>query len=158
MKSVAKIYILQSSVDSFKTILKDHDAILSLYGKSVDLNGHYQREILDNKQYINNLERKVHNLQEERNSLQLAIKLIAQDKYCPNGNETRPFVPGFCPGESNKLHTNNKQCGMGNKSMQSNTTPSVTLINIGYGSTIHHLEQNHDSEIIKSSQVAHISQ
>ena len=64
--------------------------------------------------------------------------------------------------------------------MQSNITPSVSLINNGYGnltdegnyltayqgeqnhdsdnSTIHHLEQNYDSEIIEGSQVAHISQ
>ena len=64
--------------------------------------------------------------------------------------------------------------------MQSNSTPSVTLINNRYGnltdegnyltayqgkqnldsdnSTIHHIEQNHDSEIIEASQVAHISQ
>ena len=42
------------------------------------------REINDNKRLITNLEQKVAKLEEERDTLQLAARLIAQDKYCRN--------------------------------------------------------------------------
>lgn len=73
---------------------------------------------------FNKLEQKVHDLQDESDSLQLAIKLIAQDKYCQHGNQTQSSAPGHCPEEWNKAHTNNKQ--RGSKPMQSNSTSSIT--------------------------------
>jgi predicted RNase H-like nuclease (RuvC/YqgF family) len=54
-----KISNLQTSINSFETTLKDHDSILYLYGKSTDLNEQYQREIAENKRYINILEQKL---------------------------------------------------------------------------------------------------
>ena len=57
-----------------------------MYSKSSDLNERYLREINDNKQLITNLEQKVAKLEEERGTLQLAARLIAQDKYCRNVN------------------------------------------------------------------------
>ena len=62
-----------------------------------------------NSTLINKLEQEVHDLQDESDSLQLAIKLIAQGKYCRHGNETQSSAPGHCPEEWNKAHTNNKQ-------------------------------------------------
>ena len=57
---------LQSTINSFETTLKDHDSILYLYTNSTDLNKQYQREIAENKKYINILEQKLYKLEEER--------------------------------------------------------------------------------------------
>ncbi len=81
-----KISNLQTTIFSFETILKDHDTILSLYNRSSDLNEKYLREINESKQHIINLEQKLVKLQEERDTLQLAARLIAQDKYCRNSD------------------------------------------------------------------------
>ena len=63
-------------------MLKDHDSILSLYNRSSDLNEKYLREINESKQHIINLEQKLVTNEEEGETLQLAARLIAQDKYC----------------------------------------------------------------------------
>ena len=55
-----------------------------MYNRSSDLSERYLREINDNKQLITNLEQKVAKLEEEKGTLQLAARLIAQDKYCRN--------------------------------------------------------------------------
>lgn len=69
----------QSSIFSFETILQDHDIVLSLYTRSSDLNEKYLREINDYKQHITTLEEKLVKLEEERDALQLAARLIAED-------------------------------------------------------------------------------
>ena len=81
-----KISNLQTTIFSFETTLKDHDTILSLYNRSSDLNEKYLREISESKQHIINLEQKLVKLEEERDTLQLAARLIAQDKYCRNSD------------------------------------------------------------------------
>ncbi|CAB3985758.1 Hypothetical predicted protein [Paramuricea clavata] len=81
-----KMSNLQTSIFSFETTLKDHDTILSLYNRSSDLNEKYLREISKSKQHIINLEQKLVKLEEERDTLQLAARLIAQDKYCRNSD------------------------------------------------------------------------
>ena len=73
---------LQSTVCSFEAVLKDHDSILSLYNSAVELNERYLSEIHENKEHITSLEQKIIKLEEERDSAQLATRLIAQDKYC----------------------------------------------------------------------------
>ena len=75
---------LESTVYSLETIIKDHDAILSFYNNAVDLNAKYLKEINDSKQYIICPEQKLVKVEEERDSLQLATRLIAQHKYCQN--------------------------------------------------------------------------
>jgi hypothetical protein len=77
---------LQSSVFSFEIILKDHDSILSMYNRAADLNEKYLKEINDSKRLITCLEQKIAKVEEERDSLQLATRLIAQDKYGRNGD------------------------------------------------------------------------
>ena len=77
---------LQTSILSFETILNNHDIVLSLYNRFSDLNERYLREINEYKQHIANLEQKLVKLEEERDTLQLAARLIAQDKYCGNAD------------------------------------------------------------------------
>ena len=69
------------TVFSFESILKDHELILSTYNRAVDLNEKYLREINDVKRVITSLEQKISKVEEERDSLQLATRLIAPDKY-----------------------------------------------------------------------------
>jgi hypothetical protein len=71
-------------VHSLENTIKDHDAVLSLYSNAADLNVKYLKELNDNKQHITSLEEKLVKVEKERDSLQLAIRLIAQDKYCQN--------------------------------------------------------------------------
>ena len=75
---------LESMVHSLENTIKDHDAVLSLYSNAADLNVKYLKELNDNKQHIISLEEKLVKVEEERDSLQLAIRLIAQDKYRQN--------------------------------------------------------------------------
>ncbi|CAB4036771.1 Hypothetical predicted protein, partial [Paramuricea clavata] len=88
-----KLSNLQTSINSFETTLKDHDLILYLYRKSTDLNEQYQKEIAENKRYINILEQKLFKEEEERDSLQVAIKLVVQDKHYQRENEAQPTQP-----------------------------------------------------------------
>ena len=97
-----KISNLQTSINSFETTLKDHDSILYLYGKSTDLNEQYQREIAENKRYINILEQKLFKVEEERDSLQVAIKLVVQDKHYQRENEAQPPVRNHIPHSHKK--------------------------------------------------------
>jgi predicted nucleic acid-binding Zn-ribbon protein len=74
----SKMSTLQSSVLSFENILKDHDTILSaLYNRAADLNEKHLVEINEKTRYINYLEQKLTKVEEERDSLQLATRLIA---------------------------------------------------------------------------------
>ena len=81
---------LQSSVFSFENILKYHDSILYMYNKVADLNEKYVKEINDSKRLITCLEQKVAKVEEERDSLQLATRLIAQDIYGHISDTNRP--------------------------------------------------------------------
>ena len=76
--------------------------ILYLYGKSTDLNEQYQREIAENKRYINILEQKLFKVEEERDSLQVAIKLVVQDKRYQRENEAQPPVRNHIPHSHKK--------------------------------------------------------
>ena len=79
----SKMSTFQSSVLSFENVLKDHDdTILSLYNRAADLNEKYLSEINEKTRYINSIEQKLTKVEEERDSLQLATRLIAQDKLC----------------------------------------------------------------------------
>jgi hypothetical protein len=82
----SKMSTLQSSVLSFENVLKDHDTILSLYNRAADLNEKYLVEINEKTGYINSLEQKLIKIEEERDSLQLATRLIAQDKLCQHSH------------------------------------------------------------------------
>ena len=78
------------TVFSFKTILKDHALILSTYNRAADLNKKYLREINDSKRVITSLEQKISKVEEERDLLQLATRLIAPDKYEHFSDAKRP--------------------------------------------------------------------
>jgi hypothetical protein len=79
----SKMPTFLSSVLSFENVLKDHDdTILSLYNRVADLNEKYLSEINEKTRYINSIEQKLTKVEEERDSLQLATRLIAQDKLC----------------------------------------------------------------------------
>ena len=77
---------LQSTVLSFENVLRDHDTILSLYNRAAELNDKYLKEINEKNQYINSLEQNLAKVQEERDSLQLATRLNAQDKLYQHQN------------------------------------------------------------------------
>ncbi|CAB4017630.1 Hypothetical predicted protein, partial [Paramuricea clavata] len=55
-----------------------------MYSNAADLNVKYLKELNDNKQHIISLEEKLFKFEEERDSLQLAIRSIVQDKYRQN--------------------------------------------------------------------------
>ena len=78
------------TVFSFETILKDHELILSTYNRAADLNEKYLREINDSKRVITSLEQKISKDEEERDSLQLATRLMSPDKYGHFGDAKRP--------------------------------------------------------------------
>ena len=82
----SKMSTLQSTVLSFENVLRDHDTILSLYNRAAELNDKYLKEINEKNQYINSLEQNLAKVQEERDSLQLATRLIAQDKLYQHQN------------------------------------------------------------------------
>ncbi len=77
---------LQSTVLSFENVLRDHDTILSLYNRAAEPNDKYLKEINEKNQYINSLEQNLAKVQEERDSLQLATRLIAQNKLYQHQN------------------------------------------------------------------------
>ena len=78
------------TVFSFETILKDHELILSTYNRAADLNEKYVRDINDSKRVITSLEQKISKVEEERDLLQLATRLIAPDKYERFSDTKRP--------------------------------------------------------------------
>ena len=78
------------TIFSFETILKDHELILSTYNRAADLNEKYLREINDSKRVITSLEQKISKVEEERDLLQLATRLIAPDKYEHFSDAKRP--------------------------------------------------------------------
>ena len=78
------------TVFSFETISKDHKLILSTYNRAADLNEKYLREIIDSKRVITSLAQKISKVEEERDSLQLATRLIAPDKYGHFSDVKRP--------------------------------------------------------------------
>ena len=80
---------LESTVHSLETIIKDHDAILSLYNNATDLNARYLKEIQDKKQYIINLEQKLIRVEEVRDSLQLysSYEINSSRKISPKSSE-----------------------------------------------------------------------
>lgn len=92
---------LESTVQSLENVIKDHDAILSLYNNAVDLNAEYLKEINYYKQHIISLEQKLGKVREERDSLQLATRLIAQDKYCQNEDVTNRLSKQSCGQTTN---------------------------------------------------------
>ncbi len=118
--------------------MKDHDSILYLYGKSTDLNEQYQREIAENKRYINILEQNLFKVEEERDSLQVAIKLVVQDKYYQRENAVQPPVRDHIPHSHNqewnkvslsKQYPNTKQ-------IQLNSKPLPTPVNNRYANLV----------------------
>ena len=85
------IYLIcKVTIFSFETILKDHELILSTYKRAADLNEKYLREINDSKRVITSLEQKISKVEEERDLLQLATRLIAPDKYEHFSDAKRP--------------------------------------------------------------------
>ena len=105
-----KMSSLQSAVFSFENILREHETILSLYNRAADLNEKYMIEINEKTQYIKSLEQKLAQIKEERDSLQLATRLIAQDKLCQRQDTT-----------SNISNSNSVSCQCGKR--RSNTAP-----------------------------------
>ena len=81
---------LHSQVFSVETILKYQELILSTYNRAADLNEKYLREINDSKRVITSLEQKIFKVEEERDLLQLATRLIAPDKYAHFSDAKRP--------------------------------------------------------------------
>ena len=68
---------------SIKTNFSTLQSTVCFLSSAVELSERYLREIHENKEHITSLEQKIVKLLEkERNSLQLATRLIAQDKYC----------------------------------------------------------------------------
>ena len=61
-----------------------------MYNKAADLNEKYLKELNDSKRLITCLEQKIAKVEEERDSLQLATRLIAQDKYGHISDANRP--------------------------------------------------------------------
>ena len=78
------------TVFSFETILKYQELILFTYNRAADLNEKYLREINDSKRVITSLEQKISKVEEERNLLKLATRLIAPDKYEHFSDAKRP--------------------------------------------------------------------
>ena len=78
------------TVFSFETILKDHELILSTYNRAADFNEKYLIKINGSKSVITSLEQKISKVEEERDSLQLATKLIAPDNYEHFSDAKRP--------------------------------------------------------------------
>lgn len=121
---------LESTVQSLENVIKDHDAILSLYNNAVDLNAEYLKEINYYKQHIISLEQKLGKVREERDSLQLATRLIAQDKYCQNEDVTNKLSKQSCGQTTNgegyrhrewqKVNRNNKNLCCTNINQQQN--------------------------------------
>ena len=64
--------------------------ILSTYNRAADLNEKYLREINDSKRVIISLEQKISKVEEEKDLLQLATRLIAPDKYERFSGTKRP--------------------------------------------------------------------
>ena len=83
-------HISDLHIFSFETILKDHELIVSTYNRAADLNEKHLREINVSKSVISSLEQKISKVEEERDSLQLGARLIAQDKYEHFSDAKRP--------------------------------------------------------------------
>ena len=101
-----------------ENVLKDYDTILSLYNRAADLNEKYLVEINEKTRYINSLEQKLIKVEEERDSLQLATRLIAQDKLCQHrGNsvgcqchKSNPVPWRKIPNSNKNVHKTNSVC------------------------------------------------
>ena len=101
-----------------ENVLKDYDTILSLYNRAADLNEKYLVEINEKTGYINSLEQKLIKIEEERDSLQLATRLIAQDKLCQHrGNsvgcqchKSNPVPWQKIPNSNKNVHKTNSVC------------------------------------------------
>ena len=119
----SKMSTLQSSVLSFENVLKDHDTILSLYNRAADLNEKYLVEINEKTGYINSLEQKLIKIEEERDSLQIATGLIAQDKLCQHrGNSVGCQCRKSNPVPWQKIPNSNKNFHKTNSGSQ----PQIT--------------------------------
>ena len=150
---------LQSSVDSFEIILKDHDSVLSMYNRSADLNEKYLKEINESKQHILYLEQKLLETKQEKDSLQLATRLIAQDKYCQHvisQNEVAGIVPGRKGNVWQKVHITNKNAIYDNNEQPTTTDISSKnrfelLINEHGNNSACQPEQQHNHENSQAS-------
>ena len=78
------------TVFSFETILKYQELILFTYNRAADLNEKYLIKINGSKRVITSLEQKISKVEEERNLLKLATRLIAPDKYEHFSDAKRP--------------------------------------------------------------------
>ena len=161
-----KISNLQISINSFETTSKDHDSILYLYGKSTDLNEQYQREIAENKRYINILEQKLFTVEKERDSLQVAIKLVVQDKYYQRENEAQPPVRDHIPHSHKKYPQEWNKVSLSKqypntKQIQLNPKPLPIPVNNRYANLVdegeynvaNQPEQNHECPTTENSQI-----
>ena len=100
----SKIEDLQSVVCSLESVLKDQETILSLYNRAASLNEKYIKEINDFNQCISGLKENIVKLEQERDSLQLAVRLISQDKLCSAPvNQSNQW---HCPIRGNTLKVN----------------------------------------------------
>ncbi|CAB4013704.1 Hypothetical predicted protein [Paramuricea clavata] len=126
---------LQSSIDSFEIILKDHDSVLSMYNRAADMNDKYLKEINESKQHIVYLEQKLLETSQERDSLQLATRLIAQDKYCHHhtsqneehnhkSSQARNTQSTHDPSDHSQLDSNDDQSAQHVRSPQQTSTSS----------------------------------
>ena len=106
----SKIEDLQSVVCSLESELKDQETILSLYNRAAELNEKYVKQINDSNQCISTLKEDIVKLEQERDSLQLAVKLISQEKYC-SASVNKSLNEWHCPlsGNNLKRQVNNQQ-------------------------------------------------
>ncbi|CAB4034407.1 Hypothetical predicted protein, partial [Paramuricea clavata] len=123
---------LQSSIDSFEIILKDHDSVLSMYNRAADMNDKYLKEINESKQHIVYLEQKLLETSQERDSLQLATRLIAQDKYCHHHTRQNEVAETAARKNDNvwqKVHNTNNNGVYHNKQTKQLTRTDIGTAN-----------------------------
>ena len=106
----SKIEDLQSVVCSLESVLKDQETILSLYYRAAELNEKYGKQINDSNKCISTLKEDIVKLEQERDSLQLAVRLISQEKYC-SASVHKSLNEWHCPlrGNNLKRQDNNQQ-------------------------------------------------
>ena len=150
-----KISNLQTTIFSFETTLKNHDTILSLYNRSSDLNEKYLREISESKQHIINLEQKLVKLEEERDTLQLAARLIAQDKYCRNSDSNSLRWQNVSKSNTTDRDITNNPVHMPNTSDIHVRNRYESLIDEGDYNGSNEPGNNHDTFQIHNTQTLH---
>ena len=112
------------TIFSFETILKDHELILSTYNRAADLIEKYLREINDSKRVITSLEQNISKVEEDRDSLELATRLIAPGKYEHFSDAKRPST------KSNTQITNGSSCNCASQYPLVNDRQNLPISNL----------------------------